>query len=40
MLDMVNALRNIDWRAKLSELWTNIGEHFITPIFGGGDNLQ
>ena len=40
MLDMVNTLRDIDWRAKLSELWTNIEEHFITPIFGGGDNLQ
>ena len=40
MLDMVNTLRDIDWRAKLSELWTNIEEHFIAPIFGGGDNLQ
>ena len=40
MLDMVNTLRDIDWRAKLSELWTKIEEHFISPIFGGGDNLQ
>ena len=40
MLDMVNTLRDIDWRAKLSELWTNIEEHFIAPIFSGGDKLQ
>jgi hypothetical protein len=39
MLDMVNTLRDIDWRAKLNELWTNIGEHFITPIFGGTEEL-
>ena len=39
MLDMVNTLRDIDWRAKLSELWSNIEEKFITPIFGGTDEL-
>ena len=40
MLDMVNTLRDIDWRAKLAELWDNIQERFITPIFGGKEQLD
>ena len=40
MLDMVNTLRDIDWRAKLSELFGNIQERLIIPISGGRDNLQ
>ena len=40
MLNMVNTLRDIDWRAKIAELWPSIEEHFIAPVFGGGDNLK
>ena len=40
MLDMVNTLRDIDWRAKLAELWDNIQERFITPMFGGKEQLD
>ena len=39
MLDMVNTLRDIDWRAKLNELWNNIEDQFINPVFGGTEEL-
>lgn len=39
MLNMVNTLRDIDWRAKIAELWPAIEEKFIMPALNQAEEL-